>query len=233
MLRVPMRVLAAVLGLLLASSAHPAFAQDPPLPIPWVIVDLHGSLPRFPSDDAQLAESRGMNVAELPGSGLGVQLGLHLYPLHTHLVTVGVGGELATGRARQTPPAGATVKSASGVVTLLRAAEERITSVSPQLSLNFGNGSGWSYLSVGLGQTTWSIAPADLVDYPPNSDKLKTLNYGGGGRWFIRPHVAFSFDVRFYAINPGTAAFNPGTTIVFPGTPRTTLLIIGAGISLK
>jgi hypothetical protein len=233
MLRVSMRVLAAVLGLLLASSAHPAFAQDPPPLIPWVIVDLHGSLPRLPSDDAQLAESRGMNVAELPGSGLGMQLGLHLYPLHTRLVTVGVGGELATGRARQTPPAGATVKSATGVVTPLRAAEERITSLSPQLSLNFGNGSGWSYLSVGLGQTTWSIAPADLVDYPPNSDKLKTLNYGGGGRWFIRPHVAFSFDVRFYAINPGTAAFNPGTTIVFPGTPRTTLLIIGAGISLK
>ena len=233
MLRVPMRVLATALVLVFAASAPPAFAQDPPPPIPWVVVDLHASVPRFASDDDQLAASRGMNLAELPGSGLGVQLGLHLYPLHTRLVTVGLGGELAMGRARQTPAAGATVKSATGVVTPLRAAEERITSLSPQLSLNFGNGSGWSYLSVGLGRTTWSLAPADLVDYPPNSEALKTLNYGGGGRWFIKPHVAFSFDVRFYAINPGTAGINPGTTDIFPGTPRTTLLIISAGVSVK
>lgn len=225
MLRVPMRVLASVFVLVFAALARPAFAQDPPPPIPWMVVDLHASVPRFDSDDEQLAESRGMHLAELPGSGLGVQLGLHLYPLHTRLITVGVGGELAMGRARQTPAEGATVKTAAGVVTL-RAAEEQITSLSPQLSLNFGNGSGWSYLSVGLGQTIWSIAPSDLVDYPPNSDKLKTLNYGGGGRWFIKPHVAFSFDVRFYAINPGFA-------YTFPATPRSTLLIIGAGVSLK
>jgi hypothetical protein len=108
----------------------------------------------------------------------------------------------------------------------LRAAEERITSLSPQLSLNFGNGSGWSYLSGGLGTTTWYLAPDDLGEYPPNSDRLKTLNYGGGGRWFIKPHLAFSFDVRFYAISPGF-------TYIFPATPRTTLLIIGAGISVK
>jgi hypothetical protein len=225
MLRVRLRVLAAAI-LLLASSVPSVFAQDPPPPLPWAVVDLHGSIPRFASDDAQLAASRGMNVAELPGSGLGVQVGLHLYPLRTRVVTVGLGGELAIGRAGQTPAAGASVKSATGVVTPLRAAEEHFNSLSPQLSLNFGNGSGWSYLSFGLGAATWSIAPADLIDYPPNSDKLKTLNYGGGGRWFIRPHVAFSFDVRFYAINPGSAA-------TFPPTPRTTLLIIGAGVSLK
>ena len=142
MLRVPMRVLAAALVLVFAASAPPVFAQDPPPPIPWVVVDLHASVPRFASDDDQLAASRGMNLAELPGSGLGGQLGLHLYPLHTRLVTVGLGGELAIGRARQTPAAGATVQSATGVVTPLRAAEERITSLSPQLSLNFGNGSG-------------------------------------------------------------------------------------------
>ena len=163
-----------------------------------------------------------MNVAELPGTGLGAQIGLHLYPLRTRVVTFGVGGELAIGRAQQTPAPGAT---ASGG-TPLRSAEEQMTSLSGQLSLNFGNGSGWSYLSGGLGTTTWFLAPSDLGEYPPNSDRLKTLNYGGGGRWFIKPHLAFSFDVRFYAISPGFA-------YIFPATPRTTLLIIGAGISLK
>jgi hypothetical protein len=137
------------------------------------------------------------------------------------VVTFGLCVDLAIGHAHQTPSPGDTV---AGVVPL-RAAEEHITSLSPQLSLNFGNGSGWSYLSVGLGQTTWSLATDDLGDYPPNSDKLKTLNYGGA-RWFIKPHVAFSFDVRFYAISPGFA-------YIFPATPRTTLLIIGAGISVK
>jgi hypothetical protein len=149
-------------------------------------------------------------------------VGLHVYPLHFKVITFGIGGEFAYGRATQTPAAGAT----NAGVTPLRSAEETITTFSPQLSLNFGNGSGWSYLSAGLGATTWYLAPSDLGEYLPNSDRLKTLNYGGGGRWFIRPHLAFSFDVRFYAISPGFA-------YIFPPTPRTTLLIIGAGISLK
>ena len=81
-------------------------------------------------------------------------------------------------------------------------------------------------MSAGLGQTTWSLEPEGLTNYLPNGDKLKTLNYGGGARWFIKPHLAFSFDVRFYAINPGFAD-------LYPATPRTRLLIIGAGISVK
>lgn len=220
---VPMRVLATCAALMFLSLSRPALAQDPPPPIPWVVVDLHATVPRFPSDDANLAASRGLqSVAELPGTGLGAQIGLHLYPLHTRYVTVGVGGELAIGRARSTPVQPPTIEGA----TPLRAVEERITSLSPQLSLNFGNGSGWSYLSAGLGQTTWYVEPADLGEYPPNSDRLKTLNYGGGARWFIKPHVAFSFDVRFYAISPGFA-------YIFPATPRASMLVIGAGVSVK
>jgi hypothetical protein len=222
MLRLHMRVFAGCLAVILGSLARPVFAQDPPPPLPWVVVDLHATVPRFPTDDPLLAQSRNMLLAELPGAGLGAQVGLHVYPLRTRLVTVGLGGEFAIGRARQTPAAGSPAPG----VTPLRAAEERITSLSPQLSLNFGNGSGWSYLSVGLGQTTWFLATDDLQDYPPNSDKLKTVNYGGGARWFIKPRLAFSFDVRFYAMNPGFAD-------LYPPTPRTTLLIIGAGISVK
>ena len=43
----------------------------------------------------------------------------------------------------------------------------------------------------------------------------------------MKSHLAFSFDVRFYAINPGTEY------IGLPGSPRTTLTIIGAGVSVK
>ncbi|MGH9141688.1 MAG: outer membrane beta-barrel protein [Vicinamibacterales bacterium] len=218
-----MRPLVVYLVLVVLSLSSQALAQDPPPPIPWVVVDLHGSFPRFPSDNPDLAASRDLDsVAELPGAGLGAQFGLHLYPLHTRIVTVGVGGELAVGRSRQTPVPGTV--GADG--TPLLATEEKMTSLSPQLSLNFGNGSGWSYLSAGLGATQWSLQPDGVVEYLANSDRLKTLNYGGGARWFIKPHLAFSFDIRFYAISPG-----------FPHdgipTPRATLFIIGAGISLK
>ena len=219
-----MRAFAAVLVVVLVSLARPASAQDPPPPIPWVVVDLHGSVARFPNDDQALADSRGLqSLAELPGTGLGVQIGLHFYPLHTRVVTVGLGGELAMARVE---PDAVARRRRRRTATPLRPTEERITSFSPQLSLNFGNGSGWSYLSAGLGQTIWFLAPDDLGEYPPNSDRLKTLNYGGGARWFIKPHLAFSFDVRFYAISPGFA-------YIFPATPRQTLLIIAAGVSLK
>jgi hypothetical protein len=224
-----MRVVVTCLAVVIASFARPAHAQDPPPKIPLFAVDVHASVPQFPSDDPLLAASRGMVVGELSGSGLGVQAGVHVYPLRLRAVTFGVGGELAIGRAGQTPMPPATTGTTTATATPvkpLRSAEERFTSLSPQLSLNFGNGSGWSYLSAGLGTSTWSIEPEGLTDYPPNSDRVKTLNFGGGGRWFIKPHLAFSFDVRFYAINPGAVD-------LYPATPRTRLLIIGAGISLK
>ena len=155
-----MRVFVSCLAVMLASFARPARAQDPPPKIPLFAVDLHATVPQFPSDDPLLAASRGMVVGELPGTGLGVQVGVHMYPLRLRAVTFGVGGELAIGRAQQTPMTVATTGTTTATNrTPLRPAEERFTSLSPQLSLNFGNGSGWSYLSAGLGQSTWSIEP--------------------------------------------------------------------------
>ena len=219
-----MRAAVVCLVVAIGSFARPLFAQDPPPRIPFAVIDVHGSIPSFPSEDPLLAKSRGLSLVELPGSGLGTQVAVTLYPLRTRLVTFGIGGDVIIARAKQTPLAGALM--ADGV-TPLRSSEEEFRSFSPQISLNFGSGSGWSYLSGGIGQSNWSLAPAQgLADYPPNTDPLKTINYGGGARWFIKSHVAFSFDVRFYSINPGA-------TDLYPGTPRTTLLIIGAGISLK
>jgi len=150
-------------------------------------------------------------------------VGAHFYPFRWRAVTFGIGGEFATSHASKTPPAG---------VAALRPSEERYRSLAPQLSFNFGNGHGWSYLSGGIGRSTWAITPEGQEDYPPDSEPLKTINYGGGARWFIRSHLAFSFDVRFYAINPGLSFVTADGT-VRPGSPRTTLLVIGAGVSVK
>jgi hypothetical protein len=200
-------------------AAAPARAQDPPPRLPLFVVDVHGTMPRFPSDSQGLVDSRGLNsLAELPGTGLGLQAGLHLYPLRFRVISVGIGGEVVTSRAKQTP--------ATGSVDL-RPTEEHFRSIAPQLSFNFGNGHGWSYLSGGIGRSNWQLKVQGAADSAADTEPLKTINYGGGARWFIRPHVAFSFDVRFYAINPGTP------DITTTGSPRTTLLVIGAGVSVK
>ena len=212
-----MRAVAVSLVLLAMLAPHLARAQEPPPRIPPFVLDLHATVPRFP-DDPALGASRGLVLAELPGSGLGVQVGIHIYPTRWRAVTFGIGGEVTTGRSRETPPAGSQY---------IRATEERFTSVAPQISFNFGTGNGWSYLSGGIGQSVWSLIPAGQDAYPSDTERLKTLNYGGGARWFMKRHIAFSFDVRFYAISPGTPVFG------FPASPRTTLTVIGAGVSVK
>jgi hypothetical protein len=192
-------------------------AQEPPPRLPIIVVDVHGNLPNFP-DTQGLADSRLLNLAELPGLGFGGDLGLHLYPFTWRQVTFGVGAQLTLAQAHRTPD--------PGNITL-RPVTERFASLSPQLSFNFGSGDGWSYLSGGISTSQWSVVPDGLDQLPPDLERLKTLNYGGGARWFAKPHLAFSFDVRFYAINPSTPVGG------LPKGPRTTLLIVGAGISLK
>jgi hypothetical protein len=134
-------------------------------------------------------------------------------------VTFGVGGRLSTSRAHRTPD--------PQTEPTLRGVTERLTYLGPQISLNFGTGAGWSYLSSGINASTWSIVPDGSIPQPPDEERLKTIDYGGGARWFARPHLAFSFDVRFYAINPSSP------TAALPGGPRTTLLVFGVGVSLK
>lgn len=194
-------------------------AQEPPPRIPFVVMDLHANVSGFP-DDLQLAQSRALNLAELPGVGFGGDLGLHLYPLKWRVITFGLGGQLTLSRAHQTP------ELVDGQ-TVLRAVTERFASIAPQLSFNFGTGTGWSYLSGGIGASMWSLVPESVDALPPDEERLKTINYGGGARWFAKPHLAFSFDVRFYAVSPSTQ------TGGLPTSPRTTLMVVGAGISVK
>lgn len=208
------------LALLLSSA--PAMAQDPPPRIGPFVFDVHATIPRFPGDDSQLAFSRGLNPTELPGAGLGVHGGVHFYVLTWKAVTFGLGVDATVARAHK----------ASRVVTEMqstRATTATLLHAAPELSFNFGDGDGWSYLSGGIGPSVWSLTPDGAPRTDADIERLQTINYGGGARWFIKPHLAFSLDVRFYAINPGTP--NPGTGL--PGSPRTTLLFIGAGISTK
>jgi hypothetical protein len=199
----------------LAGGAPQADAQQPP-PIPRYVIDLHGIVINFPAD-AILASSRGLSLSELPGRGLGGDIAAHVYPFRYRSVTFGIGGRVVTSRAHR-------VQTEAGG---LRAVTERFTYLAPQLSFNFGTGSGWSYISGGLAGARWSVVPDGALPRPPDQERLLTIDYGGGARWFAKPHVAFSFDVRFYAINPSSPTFS------VPSGPRSRLFVFGAGVSVK
>jgi hypothetical protein len=197
-------------------TAAPAAAQEPPPRIGPFVLDVRGSIPQFP-DDPAVAEARGLDVRELPGRGVGGDAAVHVYLPRWSGVTVGLGGQVTLVRARSGAVPGAG----------LRAVTERLTSMSPQLSLNFGTGQGWSYLSVGRGTSAWSIVADGVGAQPADSERLRTFNYGGGARWFSKAHVGFTFDVRFHEVAPGSPQADS------PGTPRTTLLVMSAGVSFK
>jgi len=215
MTRVVVCLLAAILNF-----AVEARAQDPPPPIPLFVFDVQGNFPTFPQDQA-LADSRGLQLGELPGRGLGGQVGIQIHLFKFKAITLGVGGQAMMSQATRTP-------SAEEAAAQIRPVTEKFRSLGGQLSLNFGNGNGWSYLSGGIGRSNWSLIAEGDEPKAGDEEALKTINYGGGARWFARSHLAFSFDVRFYAVNPGVSSIPEAA-----GSPRTTFFVIGAGVSLK
>src|SRR5206468_7245320 len=73
----PMIRLMLVLTLVLAMCPRAA-AQQPPARIGPFVVDLRATVPSFPSN-VQLAASRGVGSTDLPGAGLGIDIGAHVY----------------------------------------------------------------------------------------------------------------------------------------------------------
>jgi hypothetical protein len=207
-------------------AAVPAFAQEPappPLleePIAPFVFDVRATLARFTQDPLSAA-AVGVQPVDLPTRGLGLAAGAHFYPVRTRNFALGLGGEiLLRARASRTiPPAVENGPDGPTVVT-------RMTAVSPQVSLNFGKRDGWSYLSGGIG---WANFTTELQDDPfenPESSP-RAINYGGGARWFAKKHVAFTFDLRFYAISAQPA------TLLRPQFSSVTVMVFSAGVSLR
>jgi hypothetical protein len=218
--------LAAVLAasLLAPALAHAQDVAPPPLleePISPFVVDARGVMARF-KQDPTVAASLGVASTDLPTRGLGIAVGAHVYPLRTRRFALGLGGEILL-RARGThtvPPMEEDGPDGPTLVT-------RMTAVSPQLSLNFGKRSGWSYLSGGIG---WASLTSEIEFETPvesPSERRRTLNYGGGARWFAKEHLAFTFDLRFYSIGAGEAAVGE------PALPAMRLMVFSAGVSVK
>ena len=187
-------------------------------PFPIFAADVRATFPKFKEDEA-IAASLGVAAANLPTWGLGVAGGAHVYPFSLGRVKVGFGGEVLVARASET--AQPTTEDGEEGPTV----QTRMTSIAPQISLNFGRGEGWSYVSGGLG---WVKFTAERTDAPiEDGDQVQAINYGGGARWFAKQHLAFTFDLRFYSINAQEAS------AARPAYPKMRLMVLSAGISFK
>ena len=197
-----------------------AFAQQKD-PIQLFVVDVRGAFGRHKAEPS-VATELGVEPANLPSRTLGLSGGVHLYPLHLGHVTFGFGGNFVKTRASES----LDVVDAAGNVTKSPTIRRHFTTFDPEISLNFGHRSGWSYISGGMfGRSQLFLERAD--DPATDTPYRKTVNYGGGARWFTNNHIAFSVDFRWYSVDEQVAT--AGTV----SQPRTTLLILSGGISLK
>ena len=203
--------------------AAPAAAQQKE-PIGRFAVDVRGVFARH-KVEPDIAKGLEVENGNLPVRSVGLSGGAHFYPWRKGVVTFGVGGEVVFARGSRT----LDVLGADGKPTGTKSPTVRrhLTSIAPELSLNFGHRNGWSYISGGMfGRASLY---ADRLDRPAaDAPMRKALNYGGGARWFTTDHLAFSVDFRWYSIDQQLPT---STGLVFQ--PRTTLLVLSGGIALK
>ena len=186
-------------------------------PIGWFVADLRGSIAPF-GQNQTLAIDRGFDPTVTPGTGLGLEAGAHIYVFRWRVITFGVGASFHTSVADRRPTD--TDPDPNGPIL-----RKKFTAITPQISLNFGGRNGWSYLSGGLGTSQLSLFARN--DEEPDQRRSTTVNYGGGARWFLSEHLAFSLDLRFYDVSP----LEPTDTE--PGAPRMTVMVFSVGASFK
>jgi hypothetical protein len=190
-----------------------------PEPYAKFAADVRAALPKYPADAATVT-TLGVTKANMPKRGLGLAFGANVYPFRLGKVAVGFGAEFVTTHGSNTlKPAQEGGEDGPTVRT-------EFSSFAPHVSLNFGSRKGWSYLSAGLGRAQFTT---ELENDPVGeaTSKPKVLHYGGGARWFAQEHLAFTFDIRFYRIDPQTE------TTTRPAYGGRRLLVASAGISLK
>ena len=211
-------VCAAVLG----AAADTSFAQARE-PLGRFVFDLRAAsvgLPAIEGWTPTVPEN-----TQVPARSLGFEAGAHVYFLRLPGITLGIGATYLAGQGSSSPP-----DLPAGTPQTIPEVTTRLRSLAPQLSMNFGHSLGWSYLSLGLGRTRVE-SEASVVEgitfTPRDSDWVKTLNYGGGARWFINDHFGVGFDLRWHKLSVVP------TTSTHPGAPRATLITAGAGLVLK
>ena len=220
-----------VAGVLLAT-ASAAAAQEPPEtePIGRFVLDARAVVPRFQADPI-LASALDVVVTNMPKQGFGYAVGGQVYPFRKGPVTFGFGGEVMVSTASLTLEP--TTEGGEPGPTVNR----KLTVVSPTVSLNFGKRQGWSYLTGGVGYSTFTLereaepTPPDIIVIgtpvvDPTPQPL-AINYGGGARWFLTRHIALTMDLRFYRIQAQPAG------VTRAAIPKTRVLVLSIGTAFK
>jgi hypothetical protein len=211
---------------LVAGAASVALAQQPE-PIPRVVADVRGASAGLPTGLGWVPPVP--EGAVIPGRGFGLDGGGHVYIARFKVGAIGVGGTVLIARGESSPPEPDSTTTTT--VTPLPAVRTRLMSLLPHVSLNFGHRLGWSYVSGGLGRTlvrSELIAPlAGIPPEPMESPWVRTVHYGGGARWFVNDHVAFSLDLRWYKLSGSEATATEGAF------SKQSLITATAGVSFK
>ena len=196
--------------------------------LPWFTIDAHAATVGLPQAEGWVPDVSA--DTELPGRNWGLSTGATVYPFRLGLITFGAGASMIVGKGSSQS---LTITSGSGSNATTRTTpvvHTGITSLVPQLSINFGRKLGWSYLSAGLGVSKVT-SRADAVNSTPATEVPdawnSALNFGGGARWFMKPHLGAGFDVRFVKLGSRSA------TATLPAAKRTQLWNISAGISIQ
>jgi hypothetical protein len=219
----------------LVGISSPSMAQipSPGAPGPYA-VDLRVSTSAIPSDAAFLPPVP--SGTRVPTRGAGGEAGVHVYLFRLGPSRIGLG--VAALRVRGGASPGATSSTSGGTVAAQTPdVDAALTVVAPQLSFNFGTSDGWSYLSAGVGRARATAVTSPVQAVPggsagtpgasANSGWISSTNVGGGARWFLRRHLAVTFDVRVHVIGRGASRADR------PSTPRTTVTAASVGISVR
>ena len=223
------RILALVaLGAL--APALPASAQIATRPGPWA-VDLRGATSPVPQDAVFYPALDGS--ALIPQRGFGVDAGAHVYLFNLGPARLGVGASVIY--LRSTTSAPEPVSAPESEIPPPEGQDVRFSqrTVSPQVSFNFGSRNGWSYVSAGMGTVRVVTSTSGSLSGERESTGIRNVNVGGGARWFLKSHVAFTFDVRLHRWSSGTAEAMPTEPAVPESTPGKLLLTVGAGLSFR
>ena len=225
--------LSLALSLVIVSNTQQVLNAQEKARIGPFVIELSGVLVKNGQNE-QVASDRSLNPKELPSLGLGVSAGAHWYPLKIKKFTLGLGGQFlrSSGSSTPMPDLSATVVNELWTPTPEPSIKTRFQAISPQVSVNFGGTSGWSYISGGMGKAKYSVTKeidSRWEEEEPDIDGrwLNMINYGGGGRWFAKEHLGFNIDLRFYQISPLAANDN------FLGLPRQTVVIFSVGVLFR
>jgi hypothetical protein len=215
------------MGLCLLLAAPSAHAQTRER-LPWFAVDLHAGPVGLPGAEGWVPVVP--DDTDIPGRAWGPSAAFTVYPIRLGILTVGVGAGFSTGKGKGesfTIITGSGETAQSRVTPIVRT---QVINLTPQLSMNFGHKLGWSYLSAGLGRSKVDSS-ADAVGTTPQrivpSAWNSALNFGGGARWFMKPRLGASFDVRFVKLGSRAASGE------IPAARRAQMITFSAGISVQ